>query len=203
MGYGHLRQTTPHIQPTNTASYRCKKDNMNWKRFLAVIFYTFSVANVVSGMRSDSDAFVPAGVLLGAFVGLLAFLYLVDDSDDKEEEPDELPPLSKFKTLEIYEWHDKPLLVLAEGDTGGMFLGVMIKEDKFVDVWIYAGLDDEQFARLKGGTLDERETFRSATGGHVWLTKNYTQNDSWSRPVKVSIKALTEDMLPTPEAGYV
>ncbi len=144
----------------------------------------------------------PAATLLGlltlSIAALSGLIVILEGTEPVET------PLSQIEIVEVFEYHDEPLLVSGRGNDGKFYLGVMIKDESLTQVWMYAELDEFQQKALALNVLPLRKTFTHNPNDYVLVVRKLSSTDkNIISPLKIRVSALTEDMLPTKDSGNV
>lgn len=61
---------------------------------------------------------------------------------------------SKLEIVEIYVYHDRPLLFSCQNELGHKYLAVLVEEESIRELWLYAPMSERRFEIVRSGGID-------------------------------------------------
>ena len=107
--------------------------------------------------------------------------------------------MTALTIVEILEYYDCPLVLLAEDEAGNLYLADSTSEFDALPVYRIVKVDMDQARRLHQGTSDLRSVLIEAGSAEWWLSAPGKDGDSWALTAQDSL--ITESAL-FPDPGY-
>jgi hypothetical protein len=107
--------------------------------------------------------------------------------------------LGKLEPIEVYEFHDQPLLLSCRNASGTIFLAVSIDEDDDFETWLYVSMSLHRFEQVRSGGIDLYDAFSKAEEGTVFQVKTPFEPEAEILVESLPVAHLTGDMLPLPD----
>lgn len=103
--------------------------------------------------------------------------------------------LGKLEIIEIYEYHDKPLLFACRNASYTHYLVVQEGVHPDSETWLYASLSYDRLQQIRAGIIDLHDAFAHAEDDFVFSVRLFL-DDNPPQITMVNIADLIDDQLP-------
>lgn len=103
--------------------------------------------------------------------------------------------LGKLEMVEIYEYHDKPLLFACRNASHTHYLVVQEGIHADSETWLYVSLSQERFQQIRTGIIDLHDAFAHPEDDFVFFVRLFYSHRS-SQITMLNSSDLTNDQLP-------
>ncbi len=104
--------------------------------------------------------------------------------------------LGKLDIIEIYEYHDKPLLFACRNATYTHYIVVQETVHPDYETWLYAPISPSRFEQARSRTIDLHDIFKYAEDGFVFWVKIPTKQPKSVIVQTIPTDQLTDDQIP-------
>lgn len=104
--------------------------------------------------------------------------------------------LGKLDLIEVYEYHDKPLLFACRNASGTHYVVVQIDADDEQEVWFYVSVSPMRFQQVRSGEIDLHDAFAKAEDGFVLGVKVFGDARMQAQVEMIPVDKLSDEQLP-------
>lgn len=104
--------------------------------------------------------------------------------------------LGKLDIIEIYEYHDKPLLFACRNATYTHYMVVQETVHPDYEAWLYAPISPSRFEQARSGVIDLHDVFKHSEDGFVFWVKIPTESLNPIVVQTLPTDQLTDDQIP-------
>lgn len=104
--------------------------------------------------------------------------------------------LGKLELVEVYEYHDKPLLFACRNASGTHYLVVQADADDRVETWLYVSVSPMRFQQIRSGEIDLHDAFVDAEDGFVFGVKLFKDAQSQAQVAMIPATELSDEQVP-------
>jgi hypothetical protein len=104
--------------------------------------------------------------------------------------------LGKLELVEVYEYHDKPVLFACRNASYTHYLVVQEGVHARFETWLYASLSYTRFQQVRTGLIDLHDAFSDAEDGFVFLVTLFDDASHVPQVTTIPISHLDDAQIP-------
>jgi hypothetical protein len=93
------------------------------------------------------------------------------------------PNFREMRTIEVFVYHDRPLLFSAQDILGHKYLAVLVEEEETFEEWIYVAVSQNRLEMIRSGGIDLHDAFGKPENRIVFRIKNDFDGEEEVNPV--------------------